>query len=212
LPKTTGLRQVFRALNNRNYRLFFFGQGVSLIGTWMQTIAQGWLVYRITHSPFLLGMVGFASQLPLLLLTPLAGVLSDRWPRRPVLVVTQSLAMLQALVLACLTLTGLVQVWHIMVLAVFSGAINSFDMPTRQAFTLEMVDRRGPSQCHCPELISLQCLAPDWPIHRGHPHLIGWGRRVLPLEWPQLHCGYCRSAVHAPRSPTGAGLCRGFPN
>jgi len=83
LRKTTGLRQVFRALNNRNYRLFFFGQGVSLIGTWMQTIAQGWLVYRITHSPFLLGMVGFASQLPLLLLTPLAGVLSDRWPAGP---------------------------------------------------------------------------------------------------------------------------------
>jgi MFS family permease len=142
LRKTTGLRQVFRALNNRNYRLFFFGQGVSLIGTWMQTIAQGWLVYRITHSPFLLGMVGFSGQLPLLLLTPLAGVLSDRWPRRPVLVVTQSLAMLQALALACLTLTGSIQVWHIMVLAVFSGAINSFDMPTRQAFTLEMVDRK----------------------------------------------------------------------
>jgi MFS family permease len=142
LRKTTGLRQIFRALNNRNYRLFFFGQGVSLIGTWMQTIAQGWLVYRITHSPFLLGMVGFAGQLPLLLLTPLAGVLSDRWPRRPVLVVTQSLAMLQALALACLTLTGFIQVWHIMVLAVFSGAINSFDMPTRQAFTLEMVGRK----------------------------------------------------------------------
>jgi MFS family permease len=122
--------------------LFFFGQGVSLIGTWMQTIALGWLVYRITHSPFLLGMVGFAGQLPMLLLTPLAGVLSDRWHRRRVLVVTQSLAMLQALTLACLTLTGLIQIWHLMALAVFSGAINSFDMPTRQAFTLEMVDRK----------------------------------------------------------------------
>ena len=140
--KTTGLKQVFRALDNRNYRLFFFGQGVSLIGTWMQTIALGWLVYRITHSPFLLGMVGFAGQLPMLVLTPLAGVLSDRWQRRRVLVMTQSLAMFQALALACLTLTGLVQVWHIMVLAVFSGAVNSFDMPTRQAFTLEMVDRK----------------------------------------------------------------------
>jgi len=140
--KTTGLGQVFRALGNRNYRLFFFGQGVSLIGTWMQTIALGWLVYRITHSPFLLGMVGFAGQLPMLLLTPLAGVLSDRWHRRRVLVVTQSLAMLQALTLACLTLTGLIQIWHLMALAVFSGAINSFDMPTRQAFTLEMVDRK----------------------------------------------------------------------
>ena len=108
----------------------------------MQTVAQGWLVYRITHSPFLLGMAGFAGQLPMLPLTPLAGVLCDRWHRRRVLVVTQSLAMLQALALACLTLTGLIQVWHIMVLAVCSGAINSFDMPTRQAFTLEMVGRK----------------------------------------------------------------------
>ena len=113
--QTTGVKQVFRALNNRNYRLFFFGQGVSLIGTWMQTIALGWLVYRITHSPFLLGMVGFAGQLPMLFLTPFAGVLSDRWQRRRVLVVTQCLAMLQALALACLTLTGLIQVWHLMV-------------------------------------------------------------------------------------------------
>jgi MFS family permease len=140
--KATGLGQVFRALDNRNYRLFFFGQGVSLIGTWMQTIAVGWLVYRITNSPFLLGMVGFAGQLPMLLLTPVAGVLSDRWPRRRVLVATQSLAMLQALTLAGLTLSGLIQVWHLMALAVFSGAINSFDVPTRQAFTLEMVGRK----------------------------------------------------------------------
>jgi MFS family permease len=140
--KTTSLKQVFRALNNRNYRLFFFGQGVSLIGTWMQTIALGWLVYRITHSPFLLCMVGFAGQLPMLFLTPLAGVLSDRWQRRRVLVATQSLAMLQALALAYLTLAGLIQVWHLMVLAVFLGVVNSLDMPTRQAFTLEMVDRK----------------------------------------------------------------------
>jgi MFS family permease len=136
------VKQVFRALNNRNYRLFFFGQGVSLIGTWMQTIALGWLVYRITHSPFLLGMVGFAGQLPMLFLTPFAGVLSDRWPRRRVLVATQCLAMLQALALAFLTLTGLIQVWHLMVLAVFLGVVNSLDMPIRQAFTLEMVDRK----------------------------------------------------------------------
>ena len=108
----------------------------------MQTIAVGWLVYRITHSPFLLGMVGFAGQLPMLLLTPVAGVLSDRWPRRRVLVATQSLAMLQALTLAGLTLSGIIQVWHLVALAVFSGAINSFDVPTRQAFTLEMVGRK----------------------------------------------------------------------
>jgi MFS family permease len=140
--KTEGLGQVFRALQNRNYRLFFFGQGVSLIGTWMQTIALGWLVYRLTHSPFLLGMVGFAGQLPMFLLTPFAGVFSDRWQRRRVLVVTQILAMVQALTLSILTLTGHIQVWQLMILAVFLGLINSFDMPTRQAFTLEMVDRQ----------------------------------------------------------------------
>jgi MFS family permease len=137
-----GLGQIFRALGNRNYRLFFFGQGISLIGTWMQTIALGWLVYRITHSPFLLGMVGFAGQFPMLILTPLAGVLSDRWQRRRVLVITQILAMLQALTLAGLTLSGRIQVWHLMVLAIFLGAVNSFDMPTRQAFTLEMISRK----------------------------------------------------------------------
>jgi MFS family permease len=140
--KPAGFGQVFRALGNRNYRLFFFGQGISLIGTWMQTIAMGWLVYRITHSPFLLGMIGFASQLPMLLLAPFAGVLSDRWQRRRVIVITQILAMLQALILAWLTLTGLIQVWHLMILSVIIGVVNSFDMPTRQAFTLEMVGRK----------------------------------------------------------------------
>jgi len=138
----TGFSQIFRALNNRNYRLFFFGQGASLVGTWMQTIAMGWLVYRISHSPFQLGLIGFAGQLPMLLLTPFAGVLSDRWQRRRVLVATQTLAMLQAFTLAYLTLSGHIQVWQIMILAVLLGLVNSFDMPTRQAFTLEMVGRK----------------------------------------------------------------------
>ncbi|MBN1596400.1 MFS transporter [candidate division FCPU426 bacterium] len=137
-----GLARVFRALSNRNYRLFFFGQGISLIGTWMQTISIGWLVYRLTHSPFLLGMVGFAGQIPMVFLTPFAGVLSDRWQRRRVLLATQILAMLQAFILAFLTLTGLIRIWHLMALAVFLGLVNSFDMPTRQAFTLEMVNRK----------------------------------------------------------------------
>lgn len=134
--------QIFRALKNRNYRLFFLGQGVSLVGTWMQTIAMGWLVYRLTHSPFLLGAVGFAGQIPMFVMTPFAGVLSDRWQRRRVLIATQTLSMLLALALAVLTLTHLVQVWQIVVLAVLLGAVNSFDMPARQAFTLEMVGRK----------------------------------------------------------------------
>jgi MFS family permease len=140
--RTPDFAQIFRSLKNRNYRLFFLGQGVSLIGTWMQTIAMSWLVYRLTHSPWLLGLVGFAGQLPMLVMTPFAGVLSDRWPRRRLLVATQTLAMLQALLLALLTLTGLIRVWHLMALAVFLGVVNSFDMPARQAFTLEMVDRK----------------------------------------------------------------------
>lgn len=136
------LAQVFRALKNRNYRLFFLGQGISLIGSWMQTVAIGWLVYRMTGSAWLLGAIGFASQIPLSLLTPFAGVLSDRWPRRRVLVATQALAMFQALLLAALTLTGLVRIWQLLALAVFQGLINAFDMPTRQAFTLEMVESK----------------------------------------------------------------------
>lgn len=134
--------RTFRSLQNRNYRLFFFGQGISLIGTWMQTVAMSWLVYRLTGSALLLGTVGFASQVPLLLLTPFAGVVSDRWPRRGLLVVTQAWSMLLALALAVLTLTGAVRVWHLIVLAVLLGVVNAFDMPIRQAFTLEMVDRK----------------------------------------------------------------------
>jgi len=98
--------QIFRALNHRNYRLFFGGQGISLIGIWMQQIAMSWLVYRLTNSPLILGVVGFSSQIPSFLLAPIAGVLADRWDRRAVLVATQTLSMLQAFVLAFLTLTG----------------------------------------------------------------------------------------------------------
>jgi len=141
-PKHSGLWPIFRALDNRNYRFFFFGQGVSLIGTWMQQLAMGWLVYRLTGSAFLLGIVGFAAQIPMLLLAPFAGVLSDRWRRHRVLIATQALSMLQAFTLAILTLTGSIQIWHIIVLSVILGLVNSFDMPARQAFTLEMVDRK----------------------------------------------------------------------
>jgi MFS family permease len=134
--------RTFRALRGRNYRWFFFGQGVSLIGTWMQTVAMGWLVYRLTHSAFLLGLVGFTSQLPMLVLMPFAGVLTERRDRRNVLVATQSLALVQAAVLAALTLSGTVRVWQLVALSAVMGAINAFDMPTRQAFTIDMVERK----------------------------------------------------------------------
>jgi MFS family permease len=113
-----------------------------LIGTWMQSVAMSWLVWRLTQSSLLLGLVGFSSQVPAFILAPFAGVLIDRWNRRRVLLVTQTLAMLQAFALAALTLTGTVTVWLIVVLSVFIGFVNAFDMPTRQAFVVEMVENR----------------------------------------------------------------------
>ena len=129
-------------MRHRNYRLFFGGQGISLIGTWMQRIAISWLVYRLTNSVFLLGIVGFAGQIPSFVLAPIAGAFVDRWSRHRTLVVTQTLAMLQAVVLAVLVMTGVVAVWHIIFLGMCLGAVNAFDMPARQAFVVEMIERR----------------------------------------------------------------------
>jgi len=133
---------IFRALSNKNYQLFFSGQSISLIGTWMTRIATSWLVYRLTGSALLLGVVGFAGQIPSFLLAPVAGVLVDRWNRHRLLVATQVLALVQSLALAILTLTGVIRIWHVILLSVFQGLINAFDMPARQAFVVEMVDRR----------------------------------------------------------------------
>jgi MFS family permease len=137
-----GLRLIFRALYSRNYRLFFGGQGVSLIGTWMQQIAMSWLVYRLTNSAFLLGVIGFSGQICSFFFSPFAGVISDRWNRHRILIATQSLAMGQAFVLATLTLTGIIVVHHLIILSFFLGFVNAFDMPTRQAFVVEMVEKR----------------------------------------------------------------------
>src|SRR5271154_7550637 len=119
----TGLRSVGRALRHRNYRLFFTGQGISLIGTWLTKVATAWLVYRLTGSAWLLGVVGFAGQIPTFLLAPLAGVLVDRWNRYRVLLATQTLAMLQSALLAALALGGVIRVWEIIVLNVLQGLI-----------------------------------------------------------------------------------------
>ncbi|MDO8971380.1 MAG: MFS transporter, partial [Saprospiraceae bacterium] len=131
-----------RALRSRNYRLFFGGQLISLSGTWMQQVALSWMVYRLTNSVLLLGVVGFVSQIPGLLFTLFAGVLADRYDRRRMLVITQALAMLQAGVLAALVLTGTVKIWHIMVLSALLGIVHAFDIPIRQSFTVEMIEKR----------------------------------------------------------------------
>ncbi|MBU8898577.1 MFS transporter [Corallococcus sp. M34] len=133
---------MLRALGHRNYRLFFSGQSVSLIGTWLTRVATSWLVYRLSGSAMLLGVVGFCGQLPTFLVAPFAGVLADRWNRHRVLVWTQVLAMLQSFALAALALSGVIAVWHIVVLSVVQGVINAFDIPARQSFVVEMIDAR----------------------------------------------------------------------
>jgi len=133
----------FRALRSRNYRLFFIGQGISLIGSWMTRLATAWLVYRLTDSAFLLGLVSFAGQAPSLFLPPLAGVWLDRWDRHTVLIATQVLAMVQSLSLAALTLTDHITMPWIIGLTLFQGVVSAVEIPTRQAFVVRMIDDRA---------------------------------------------------------------------
>ena len=138
-----GFRRIFRTLSSRNYRLFFTGQSISLIGTWMQRVAMSWLVYHLTSSEFLLGLVSFLGLIPVFVLSPFAGVLADRFHRLHLLIATQVLAMLQAFLLTVLVMTGLIRIGHIMALATLLGLINSFDTPIRQAFTAELVEKKA---------------------------------------------------------------------
>ena len=135
------LPATLRALGYRNFQLFFGGQLISLIGTWMQNIAQAWLVYRITGSSVLLGVVSFAGQIPIFFLAPLGGIVADRRSRRRIVIGTQTASMLLAFALAALTLTKTVQVWHVFVLASLLGVVNAFDIPARQSFQVEMVGK-----------------------------------------------------------------------
>jgi MFS family permease len=135
-------KSTFRALQYRNYRLFFIGQGTSLVGTWMQRVATAWLVYRLTNSAVMLGIVGFVSQIPSFLLSPIGGVLADRWNKKNILLVTQVFAMVQALVLAVLVVTGAITVPWIIVLNACLGIINAFDVTARQSLVVEMIDRK----------------------------------------------------------------------
>jgi len=140
--RAKSLAGIFRAMKNRNYRIFFIGQLISLTGTWMQQIALSWLVYRLTNSPFLLGMVGFVGLIPCFFITPVAGVIADRYDHRKMLVITQTLSMVQAVILSVLVLTNRINYVHVMILSAFLGIVNAFDMTIRQAFTIEMIDRK----------------------------------------------------------------------
>jgi MFS family permease len=132
-----------RALRHRNFRLFFAGQGVSVIGTWLTRFAIAWMAYRLTHSPLILGLVAFFSQAPTSVIAPIAGVLVDRWDRHKTIIVTQIAAMLQSAALAVFALTGTMTVWHLLVLGAMQAVINGFDMPARQSFLGQMIDDRA---------------------------------------------------------------------
>ncbi len=138
----TRFRQMLRAFSSRNYRLFFIGQGISLIGSWITQVATIWLVYQLTDSALFLGLVGFASQIPNFILAPVGGIFVDRWNRHRLLVITQILLMSQSLVLAFLALTGMIQIWHMIILSICQGIVSAFEMPTRQAFVVEMVENK----------------------------------------------------------------------
>jgi MFS family permease len=134
-------RDTVRSLRHRNFQLFFGGQLISLIGTWMQNVAQSWLVYRLTGSSLLLGTVSFAGQIPVFPMAPLAGMVADRWNRRTIVIITQTASMVLAFILAALTLSKRITVWEIVLLAALLGVVNAFDIPARQSFLVEMVGR-----------------------------------------------------------------------
>ena len=151
---TLDMHPILRGFQHRNFRLFFIGQSLSMIGTWMQFIAVSWLMYRLTGSAFMLGVTGFALQIPILLVSPFAGVWVDRYNRRKLLMLTQTLALVQAVLLAALTFAGTIQVWQILAASLFLGTINAFANPTRGTFLLEMVE----SKANLPNAIALNSL------------------------------------------------------
>jgi MFS family permease len=148
------MHPALRALRHRSFRVFYTGQGLSLLGTWLQTVATSWLVYRLTGSAFMLGLVAGAQQIPMLFLAPVAGVWADRLDRRKLLMVIQTLCAVQALALAALTFAGLVTVWHVVGFALLLGMLNAFETPTRQAFLLEMIGTKE----DLPNAIALQSM------------------------------------------------------
>ena len=138
----SGLKSTLRALRHRNYRLYFGGQGISLTGSWMQQVAMGWLVYRLTGSAFYLGLVAFFAQVPVIFMSPLAGVLADRWNRMHIMLVAQTLAMIQAFILAILMFSNAIVPWHLLPLAFFLGLANALDAPARHSFIVQIVEKK----------------------------------------------------------------------
>ncbi len=138
----SGLKRTLRALRYRNYRLYFGGQGISLTGSWMQQVAMGWLVYRLTGSAFYLGLVAFFAQVPVIFMSPLAGVMADRWNRMHLMLVAQFLAMAQAFVLAALMFSKAIAPWHLLPLAFFLGLANALDAPARHSFIVQVVEKK----------------------------------------------------------------------
>ncbi|MCI1273820.1 MAG: MFS transporter [Clostridiaceae bacterium] len=136
----TKIYNTFRALKYKNYRLFFFGQCISLIGTWIQQVAMSWLIYKLTNSAFLMGLVCFVSTLPALILSPFAGVFIDRMEKKKALVFVQFSFLIEAFILAVLTLTNLLNIWNVLIISLFMGVSNAIDMPLRQAFVVQLVD------------------------------------------------------------------------
>jgi MFS family permease len=139
----TRLQDLFQSLSVKNYRIYFVGQGISLIGTWMQRTTMGWFVYRLTGSAFLLGLIGFLSQIPSVFIGPFAGVWADKWHRLNIIKVTQFLALIQALTLGILVLTNNIQIWHVVALSLLSGVIEAVDAPARQSFVIELVEKKS---------------------------------------------------------------------
>jgi MFS family permease len=138
--KFKNLKSIFSSLYSRNYRIYFVGQGISLIGTWMQQIALSWLVYRLTGSVFLLGLIGFTSQIPVFILSPFTGVITDRFNRLSIMKLSQWFFMIHALIMAMLVLLNLIEVWHIIALSVVFGVVSAFDAPARQSLVIDLID------------------------------------------------------------------------
>jgi MFS family permease len=135
------IKSTFSSLRSRNYRMYFMGQGFSLVGTWMGNVAMSWLVYRLSGSVFLLGLVGFTNQIPMLILSPISGVLTDRYDRHKIMLLAQVFFMLQSLTIALLVLFNLIQVWHIITLSVIFGIISAFDAPARHSLVIDLIDK-----------------------------------------------------------------------
>ena len=198
----------FAALSYPNYRLWFFGQMVSLFGTWMQITALGYLVYELTRSPAYLGYTGFASGLASWLFTLWGGVVADRVPRRSLLVVTQALSMLLAFVLAALAFAGVVAPWHIIVLAFLLGVVNAFDAPARQSFVLEMVDRTVLTNAIALNSTMFNIAIAVGPAAGGLAYALFGPGVVLRHQRDQLRRGDRRASGHAPAGAARPGQPR----